>query len=336
MKPKQITFIAIGIAAAVILLLLFSGLFVVTEMEYAVITQFGEPVRTILEPGLKFRTPFVQKAQYLPRRILRWRGQGKELVTKDKTYIWADTWALWKITDPLRFYQTLGTVPRGHGLLDDQIESATKDVVAGQDLIELVRSSDRDMQYTSMEVKKAIGQTRKIGVGRPEMCRRVLEAASSVVVKEKGDKATKGTLEGLYGLRLVDVQINHVIYVQKVQMAVYARMRAERKRIAEKFRSEGREKVAQIRGETEKEQKSIISSGYRKAQQLRGEGDAEALTIYAKSYSRDPEFFRFWKTLKTYEKSVDGKTVLVLSLDSEYFRILGNPKLDEGKKGSAP
>ena len=327
MKPAQVTMIVIVMALVIAVIVLYNSLFVVNEMQYAVVTQFGQPKVVIKEPGLKARTPFVQKVRYLPRLALRWRGQGKELVTKDKTYIWADTWALWRIVDPLRFYQTLRTEANGHGLLDDQIESASKEIIAGLDLIELVRSSNRKLEYTSVELRKAVGRAASIAVGRRAMCRRILEAASSVVAQGPDGARKKGSLQSVYGIELLDVQINHVIYVAKDLRSVYDRMRAERKRIADKFRSEGVEKANQIRGEMAKELKTIESSGYRKAQELRGQGDAEALTIYAKAYSKDPEFYQFWKTLKTYEKTIDSGTTLIMSPENEYFKTLANPTL---------
>jgi len=303
-------------------------LFVVDEMQYAVVTQFGEVKRTISQAGLYLRTPLVQEVHYLPKRILRWKGAGKELVTKDKTYIWANTWARWRIVDPQRFYQALRTEENGHGTLDDQIESATKDIIASQDLIELVRNTNRELAYTLPELKEAVGVQKPIRLGRKEMCRRILEVASRVVTESPSGVREEGTLQSVYGIELIDVQISHVIYVREVQKAVYDRMRAERRRIAQRYRSEGQERANQILGEMRKQLMTILSEGHRRASELRGEGDAEALSIYAAAYSKDPEFYRFWETLRTYEQAVDERTILVLSLDNEYFRILGKPRLD--------
>jgi membrane protease subunit HflC len=310
-------------------LVLLSSAFVVNEMQLAIVTQFGAPKRAIMEPGLYFRVPFIQDVRYLPRQILRWESDPKELVTKDKTYIWVDAWALWRIVDPLAFYQALRTVDNGHGLLDDQIESATKDVVAAYDLIELVRSSDREMIYTLPELKESVDQDRKIDIGRKGMSETILNAAS-VVTRQTGEtEDRKGSLEEVYGLRLIDVQINHVIYVEKVRKDVYARMRAERQRISQKYRSEGKEESSRILGEMDKELRTIESEGYKEAQRLRGEGKAQALTIYADAYGRDPQFYRFWKTLQTYENAIDKDTVLILSLDSPYFKVIADPALKD-------
>lgn len=326
MKLLQIT-----IAAVVLLVLVgivaSNSAFVVDETQYAVVTQFGQPRRDIRDAGLYWRTPFIQQVHYLPKRALRWKGSGTELVTKDKTYIWADTWALWRITDPLRFYQALRTVANGHGTLDNQIESATKDVVASHNLIEVVRQTNRDMSYTVAELEEARDIKARISLGREEMGRRILESASSVATESEDGEAIPETLETVFGMEIMDAQIQHVIYVQEVQQSVYARMIEERRRIAQRYRSEGDEEANQIRGVMERELRSITSEGYMRAQELRGEGDAEALRIYAETYSKDPQFYRFWRTLKAYEQAVDKETVIVLSLDNPFFKVIGEPAL---------
>ena len=320
MKGKGAIILVIVVVLA--LIIARSGLFVVDEMHYAIVTQFGDPKEEITEPGLYFKTPFIQDVNYLPKQVLQWKGAGKEFVTKDKTYIWSNTWARWRIVNPLRFYQRLRGEQNGHSALDDQIESAAKTVIASYDLIEVVRNSNRELAYAVEELKEAKGKQRDIRIGRETMCQEIQQAASKVVREQK-----EGTLESEYGMELVDVQISTVIYVPEVQKSVYERMRAERKRIAQRYRSEGQEQANAIVGQTQRELLTIESEGYQKAQQLRGEGDAEALSIYAKTYSKDPEFYRFWKTLKTYEESIDERTFLILSLDNDYFKLLGSPEL---------
>ena len=309
------------------IVLLKACVFIVDEMQFAVVTQFGDPKRAINEAGLYFKTPFIQEVRYLPKRVLQWKGLGKELVTKDKTYIWANTWARWQIVDPLRFYQALRTEENGHGTLDDQIESATKGVVASQDLIEVVRNTNRELVYTLPELREAAGLQRKIEIGRTEMCKRILEVAGNVVTEKPSGEREEGTLESVYGIKLIDVQISHVIYVQEVQKAVYNRMRAERQRIAQRYRSEGQEQANEIMGKTRKELDTISSEAERRVKKLRGDGDAEALAIYASAYSKDPEFYKFWKTLKTYEESIDTQTTLILTLENDYLKLLAGPEL---------
>jgi len=320
MKGKAAIIIVIAIVLA--LMIARGALFVVDEMHYAVVTQFGDPKRVVAEPGLYFKIPLIHDVNYLPKQVLQWKGAGKEFVTKDKTYIWSNTWARWRIVNPLRFYQRLRAEQNGHGALDDQIESAAKTVIASYDLIEVVRNSNRELAYAVEELKEAEGRQREIRVGRKAMCKEIKEAASKVVSENK-----EGTLESEYGMKLIDVQISTVIYVKEVQKSVYARMRAERNRIAQRYRSEGQEQANAIKGQTQRELLTIESEGYQKAQQLRGEGDAEALSIYARTYSKDPEFYRFWKTLKTYEQSIDERTFLIFSLDNDYFKLLGSPEL---------
>ena len=316
--------VKISVALLILLLagsiVLSKSLFVVDEMHYAVVTQFGLPKKVVKDAGLGFKLPFVQNANYLPKRILEWKGKPTDLVTKDKKYIFADTWARWRIADPLLFYQRLNTEAGGQGMLDDQIESATRDVIARYDLIEVVRTSNRELVYTDPELKEALGTQEQIKVGRVELGREILEAAS----RHAGD----------FGIELTDVQINRVVYVKEVQQSVYDRMSAERDRIAQRYRSEGKEEASRIQGEMEWELYRISSEGYSESKRIRGEGDAEALQIYADAYSKAPEFYRFWRTLQTYEKAVDRNTSLILSADNEYFRLLVNPTLEAGEEAA--
>ncbi len=335
MRSIRATIIVI-VLIVIVAIVLKNSLYVVKEVEFAVVTQFGEPRESRTEAGIFFKTPFVQTVRYLPKRVIEWKGQGKEMVTKDKTYIWANTWARWRIVDPLKFYQALRTESNGQGTLDDQIESATKTVIASQNLVEVVRNSNREMSYTIPELKEDVGGDGRIEVGRREMCRKILDAASKVVTKQTGDEQEEGTLESVYGMQLLDVQISHVIYVQVVQRAVYERMSAERQRIAQRYRSEGAEEANQILGVMQKDLLKIQSEGKRRAAELRGEGDAEALSIYAKAYGKDPEFYRFWRTLRSYDEAVDKDTTFILSLDTEYFRLLGDPALEMSPAATAP
>jgi len=331
--------ITLGVLILLILaaFLFLKSYFVVDEMHYAVVTQFGEPKREIPDPGLYFRKPFIQQVHYLPKQVLRWRSRERELVTRDKTYIRADSWARWKILDPLKFYKALRTEANGHGTLDDQIESAMKDTIASHDLIEVVRNSNREMTYTIVEPEEKDEKEQKIHVGRTKICELIRDAAANVVTEAPGGERQEGTLQSVYGIELIDVQVSQVTYVKEVQRAVYERMRAERKRTAERSRSEGKEKANEILGEMQKELLSIQSEGNKRALQLRGEGDAEALSIYAAAYTKDPEFYRFWKTLETYEQAVDERTHLILSLDNEYFKLLGDPgSTQKQSRGSRP
>jgi len=318
MKGKT-TFIIILVVLA--LIVLKGSLFIVDEMHFAVVTQFGEPKKPILKPGLYFKTPLIQTVNRFPKQIIQWESDAKEFVTKDKKQIWTSTWARWRIVDPLQFYKRLRSERRGQGTLDDQIESGAKTVIASYDLIELVRNSNRELTYTVEDLIDAMVH-REIFVGRERICREILERASQV-----GSEGKTSTMESEYGMKLVDVQIDNVIYVEEVQKSVYARMREERERIAKRYRSEGVEEANKIIGGMQKELLTIESEGYRKAQQLRGEGDAEALRIYAITYSKDPDFYQFWKTLKTYEQSIDERTTLIMSLKNDYFRLLGGPNL---------
>ncbi len=318
MKGKT-TFIIIIVVLA--LIILKGSLFVVDEMHFAVVTQFGDPRREIAEPGLYFKTPLIQNVNRFPKQIIKWESDPVQFVTKDKRQIWTSTWARWRIVDPLQFYKRLRREQFGHGTLDDRIESGAKTVIASYDLIELVRNSNRELIYSTEDLVDTAEQ-RKILVGREKICREILARASLV-----GSEGKTSTLESEYGMKLVDVQIDDVIYVEEVQKSVYARMREERERIAKRYRSEGMEEANKIIGSMNEQLLTIESEGYREAQELRGQGDAEALSIYAVTYSKDPDFYQFWKTLKTYEQSIDERTTLIMSLDNDYFRLLGGPNL---------
>ncbi|MFH1278249.1 MAG: protease modulator HflC [Candidatus Eisenbacteria bacterium] len=307
MKPTQV----IGLVAMVLLLLVISsGLYVVNETEQVIITQFGKPVgAAISEAGLHFKTPFVQKANRFEKRWLEWDGSPNQIPTSDKKYIWVDTYARWRISDPLLFFQSVRDERGAQSRLDDILDGETRNAVANYPLIEVVRASNREMQR---EIDtETVGEDRvdvRINVGRERISRMVLEKASAI---------TFG-----YGIELVDVRIKRINYVENVRKKVYDRMISERLRIAEKSRSEGRGQSAEIRGEKEKELKKILSEAYRQAEEVRGKADAEATAIYAAAYNKDPDFYSFLATLESYMTTLDEKSWLITGTDTEFFRYL--------------
>lgn len=311
MKPKAQLYIIIAIISVVALLILGSATFYVVDIKtQAIVTQFGRPVKVVTEPGLNMKTPFIQKVKYFEKRIIEWDGEPSDILTRDKENIGINTWARWRIVEPLRFYTSLGMESRGQGVLDEVIESAVKNIVSSYTLNEVLRNTNRKLEYTTVELEKA------------EMAKRVLIVhGRAKLVEEIKAMANKG-LSGRYGLELIDVRIKHINYVPTVIPKIFERMRSERIRIANKYESEGRRQEAEILGQMKKELEQIESEGYKIAVNTRGTADAEAIRIYADAYKKAPEFYSFTKTLETYEKTINKNTRLYLSTDSDYYQYL--------------
>lgn len=307
------TSLLMAIVTAALVLSLFNSVYVVNEIDQVVITQFGkvigEPVNT---PGLKFKVPFLQKANHFPKNLQEWDGDPGQIPTLDKTYIWVEAFARWRIVDPVAFFKTVNNVTVAKSRLDEIIDPAVRNLVTSYPLVETVRWTDRPMdtfeQGIHDETQAAVEQSYKVKFGRERITGAILESAKAKLVQ--------------FGIELVDVKIKRIGYVDQVRKAVYERMIAERKQIAEKFRSEGKGEAERILGEKERELKRISSEAYRQAQAVKGKADAEAVKIYAQSYGNDPEFYSFLSTLDMYKSSFDDKSTLVMGTDSEFFKYL--------------
>ncbi|MDY0221417.1 MAG: protease modulator HflC [Desulfobacterium sp.] len=299
--------VVLGVVALAVVVLLASA-YVVDEREQVVVTQFGKVVGTpITEPGLKFRVPFIQKATYFPKNLQEWDGDPGQVPTRDKTFLWVDTFARWKIVDPVKFFQTVNNMVSAMGRLDDIIDPAMRNLLTSYRLVESVRDTDRPMDTFDVIDGGEIDQSQyKIEVGRTELTRKILEQAQPKLEQ--------------FGIEIVDVKIKRINYVDQVRDAVYGRMIAERRQIAEKYRSEGRGEANNIRGDKEKELQMIRSEAYKTAEELKGTADAEAAGIYAKAYGVDTDFYSFIQTLDVYRDSLDSTTTLVLSTDSEFMK----------------
>jgi modulator of FtsH protease HflC len=299
-----------GVLVVVMLATVWSGLYTVSETEQVVITQFGRPIgQAVDEPGLHVKLPFVQDVNVFDKRWLEWDGDANQVPTRDKKYIWVDTYARWRIADPLRFFQRLRDERGAQSRLDDIIDGETRNVIASHHLIEVVRSSNRKFEQGE-EAQDVLEEEEKpeVAHGRDRITRMILQRSSQVMPE--------------FGVELVDVQIQRINYVDSVQTKVFERMISERKRIADRHRSEGQGKSAEIRGKKERELKRIDSEAYRKGQEIMGKADAEAAGIYSAAYGRDGELYRFVKTLGMYRDTVDKETSLVLSTDADVFRFL--------------
>jgi membrane protease subunit HflC len=309
--------IALAVLVGLALLLLSSSLYTVSETEQVLITQFGKPLEGVVaEPGLHLKVPFIQTVRRFEKRWLEFDGDANEIPTKDKKYIWVDTYARWRIADPLRFFQAVSDERGGQSRLDDIVDGETRNAIASFDLIEVVRTSNRAFQVTEeLEGIGAAEAMAKVETGRHGIAKIVLE------------KAAKITPE--FGIELVDVRFKRINYVDSVQQKVFERMISERKRIAERSRSEGQGRAAEIRGQKERDVLGTSSLGYRTAQELKGEADAKAAAIYAKAYGRDAELYQFLKSMETLQGSLDDKTWLILSTDSDLLKYLksdGKPR----------
>ncbi len=311
MKKFINTIVVVAVLAA--FALITGVIYIVSEVNQAVITQFGRPIgKPVTEAGLHFKLPFIQLAQYFDKRLLDWDGDPNQIPTMDKKYIWVDTTARWRINGALRFLQSVGTERGAQGRLDDIVNSATRDVITNHLLVETIRDSNRILDTERGEEVSPIAEEalERISTGREEIEESILKRAQELVPQ--------------YGIELVDVRIKRINYVEEVREKVYDRMISERKRAAEKYRSEGMGKSAEIMGQKEKELKLISSEAYRTAQGIRGKADAEAISIYAEAYGKDPGFYSFTKTLETYKGTVDGDTTVVLTTEGDYYKYLKN------------
>jgi membrane protease subunit HflC len=274
----------------------------------------------VIDPGLHIKLPFAQEVNVFDKRWLEWNGDPNQVPTRDKKYIWVETYARWRIANPLLFFQRLRDERGAQSRLDDIIDGETRNVIANHNLIEIVRTSNRAFERAEeVEDVMEAEAMRQVELGRDKITRLILERASQVVPD--------------YGIELVDLQIQRVNYIESVQAKVFERMISERKRIADRHRSEGQGKSAEIRGKKERELKVIESEAYRKTQDIMGRGDAEATTIYADAYNRNRELYEFAKTMETYRNGIDKDSWLVLSTSASLFRYLQSPDA-EAQRGS--
>ena len=306
--------IGIGILVLLGVLVVSGAIYIVPETMQVVITQFGEPRGDpVTTPGLKVKVPFIQKANYFDKRFLEWDGDPNEVPTRDKRFIHVDTYARWRITDPLLYFQRLRSEQGAQSRLDDILDGETRNVIAKHDLIEVVRSSNREFAESEEVAGDVVSENQEtIEMGRRLLAAEVLAAAQT-------------RTEDL-GIEILDFRFKRINYVEQVRIEVYNRMISERQRIAEQFRSEGGGESARINGERERELQRITSEAYRQAQEIKGRADAEAADIYAAAYNRDAEFYRFLKTMEVLKETLDSNTVLVLSTDSDFLRYLGQSR----------
>ncbi len=294
----------------------WDGFYILKEGQQAVITQFGAPVgQPITSAGLKFKTPFIQHVRFFDKKILIWDGDPNQIPTNDKTFIYIDNTARWRISDALRFLQAVGSEARAQSLLDDIVNAAVRDLVNKNNLIEIIRSSDWSPDYMMNATQGADIMTPP-KYGRDKISEMVLQAAAKITPR--------------YGIELIDVMFKRVNYIESVRKKVYDRMISERKRIAAEKRSLGEGRKAEILGRVDRELKEITSKARREALEIKGKADAEATRIYGQAYSSHPEFYAFQKSLESYRDIITSNTSLILSSQSELFKYLET--IDTGKQ----
>lgn len=310
MRPRTIVILILIFLAV---LITYSSTYIVNEAVQVIVTQFGKPVGDpITEPGIHFKLPIIQKIHYFDKRFLEWDGYPNQIPTKDKRFIWVDTYARWRISDPLLFFQRVRDEQGAHSRLDDIVDGETRNGVAKHELIELVRSTNRiPMEGEEIASDQEQNILSEISVGRLKISEEIFTKAS--------ERAKD------LGMEILDFRFKRIDYVKEVQKKVFERMISERNRIADKYRSEGQGEASRINGEKERELKRIQSEAFRQAKEIMGDADAEATRIYNEAYNQSQEsrdFYKFLKTMETYEKTMDDETSLILSTDGDFFEYL--------------
>jgi len=292
-----------------VLVIGFGSLYVINETEQAIVTQFGKPIGGALsDAGLYFKIPLIQTVIKFEKRILEWDGSPKEIPTRDNKYIKIDAFARWRINDALQFYKSAKNELLAQSLLDDILDGAIRDEVANRSMVEIVRSTGRDMDV--QENKKTDKEDLLVIGARLEIIKNILESVS--------DKL----LELNMGIEILDVHLKRINYTQTVQEQVFNRMISGQEEIAEKYRAQGQGRKQEILGSQVQRKKEIMSQAYYEAQKIKGDADAEVTKIYANAYGKSPEFYNFIKTLETYSNTIDSSTQLIMSMDNPYLKYL--------------
>ncbi len=290
-------------------IIVWDGFFILPEGQQAIVTQLGAPIGgAVVDAGPHFKLPIIQKVRYLEKRILIWDGKPNQVPTRDKTFIFLDTTARWKITDALLFMKSVRDYAGAQAALDDIIDSSVRDLVNQYNLVDIIRSSDWDDSTVAIEDRDLDAGVEEVTLGRDKLSAMIFENAGKITPK--------------YGIELVDVMFKRVNYIESVRLRVYDRMISERQRIAAEKRSMGEGEKAEILGKLDRELKTVISEAQRKADEIKGKADATAARIYAEAYSRDPEFYAFTESLKSYEQTVNRNTRMILSSDNEYYKYM--------------
>ncbi|MCU4174913.1 protease modulator HflC [Carboxylicivirga sp. N1Y90] len=309
-------FILAIIAGAVLLFIFSTSTYIVNESEQVVVTQFGKPVgEPVVTPGIKFKIPFIQTTHFFDKRYLEWDGDPNQVPTKDKKFIFVDTYARWQITDPLQFFKRMTNERGAISRIDDILDGETRNYIAKHNIEEAVRSSNRTPASSGI-IGELVGDSlTTIYVGRDKIQEMIQVAANEQALD--------------LGIEILDFRFKRINYVEEVQTQVYERMKSERYRIADKFKSEGQGEASNINGEKERELLTIVSEAYKTAEEIKGDADGKAAAIYSQAYDKTAssrQLYSFLKSMETYEKTFDGQTHIILSTDNELYKYLKSMK----------
>jgi modulator of FtsH protease HflC len=319
--------ITLGIIVAAFLLILVTGpFFVLNEGEQAVVVRFGQIVKTHTNAGLKLRSPFIDIVTKYPKQVMPWDGESQRIQTKENQFIWVDATARWRISDPVKFYESVGTLESAYGKLADVLDSSVRTVIAGNYLREAVRNSNsilsNDVKET-FQTGDAAGSEALANLTQSQITYEKIDKGRSVLFAAMLD-AVKPIVPQ-YGIEVIDIIPRQIKYSDELTESVYNRMIKERNQIAQAFRSYGEGQKATILGKLENDKRSILSESYTIAETTKGKADAEATRIFANSYGRDPSFFDFWRAIESYRQTLPNFSK-TLSTDMDYFRYLYSTK----------
>lgn len=308
MNNKIILYIIILLLGVIVI---SNSIFILDETQQAIVTQFGKPVGgPRVDPGVNVKVPFIQRIQIFDKRYLAWDGDPNQVPTRDKKFIFVDSYARWQITDPLQFFIRLRDENSGQSRLDDILDGETRNAIASYDLLDIVRSTDREPEV-SEDFLEELEVLEEITVGRPAIEKMIL------------DKANERTSD--LGIRILDFRLKRMNYVEEVRNNVYDRMISERNRIADQFKSEGQGEARKIDGDKERDLAQIQSEAFKEAEMIKGRADAEVTAIYASAYNKNSasrELYAFLRAMEALEKSFDKSTNIILTTDSEIYKYL--------------
>lgn len=309
---KNVKQIVLLVLAGALVLLALDGMYTVDETEQVIITQFGAPVgQAVVTPGLKFKIPFIQKVNSFDKRFLEWDGDQNQVPTKDKKFIFVDSYARWQITDPLQFFRRLRDERGAQSRIDDILDGETRNAVASHELVEIVRSTNREPDLSAEIYEMVEDSLESISYGRAHI--------QDIILNEANARAAD------LGIVILDFRFKRINYVEDVRRTVYDRMISERRRIADEFRSEGQGEASRISGEKDRELLTIQSEAFRQSEEIRGRADAQAASIYNAAFNRSAstrDFYEFLKAMEAYRGSFDGNTTIILSTDTEFYKYL--------------
>jgi modulator of FtsH protease HflC len=319
---KLVTTLVIIVILAIIFFAL-GPFYIIEEGQQAVVTRFGAVVNSVRDAGLKFKMPVIDTVVKYPKRILSWDGDAQRIPTAENQFIWVDTTARWKVTDPLLFYESVTHLEQGYARLDEVIDSSVRTIIADNPLKEAVRNTniintiarekntqgpqDIDAQSDLGQLTFTDVQFEGITKGRVLLSDEMFQRAAAITPD--------------YGIELIDIVVRQIRYSDDLTESVYNRMIKERNQIAEAYRSYGAGQKAEWLGKLDNERRKITSEAYRTSEEIKGDGDAQAARIYAEAYEADPEFFEFWRSIESYRKILP-KFQKTLTTDMEYFKYL--------------